>query len=274
MTHRDDAAVTRVISRDGAEIAYWTTGTGPPLVLVHGGPADHSRWAPLLPYLGPHATVHAMDRRGGGASGDGLEYEISREFEDVAAVVDAVAAATGATVDVYGHSFGAACALGGATLTVNVRRLVVYEPPVQPTKDVYQPRLLERLDALIADGKLEELVETVFRAELQMSDDEFEAFRSQPSWPSRVAAAHTIPRETRAELAGAFDIAPASRITMPTLLLTGKHSVDFLKADINLLAAYLPDARLVILQDEEHVADVLDPEAFARHLLSFLHENH
>jgi hypothetical protein len=56
-----EATMMRVVSRDGTEIACWTSGQGPPLVVVHGTPADHTRWRPLLPYLEPHATVHAMD---------------------------------------------------------------------------------------------------------------------------------------------------------------------------------------------------------------------
>ena len=32
----EDAAVSRVISRDGTEIGYWTAGKGPPLVLMPG----------------------------------------------------------------------------------------------------------------------------------------------------------------------------------------------------------------------------------------------
>jgi pimeloyl-ACP methyl ester carboxylesterase len=214
-----------------------------------------------------------MDRRGRGGSGDSREYAIAREYEDVAAVVDTVATANGTAVDVYGHSFGAACALGGATLTSDVRRLAVYEPPVSSTADVYPAGLLERIDTLLKEGRLEDLAETVFRTELEMSDEDFEAFRSQPSWPSRVAAAPTIPRETRVELAGAFDLALAERIAVPTLLLTGEHSVDFLKADINLLAHALPDARVAVLEGQEHVADVLDPEAFANHLLIFLRDS-
>jgi pimeloyl-ACP methyl ester carboxylesterase len=94
--------MTRTVSRDGTEIAWWTSGHGPPLVLVHGTPADHTRWRPLLPYFEPQVTVHAMDRRGRGASGDGPEYDLAREYEDVAAVVDAVAEASGAPVDLYG----------------------------------------------------------------------------------------------------------------------------------------------------------------------------
>ena len=107
----------RVRSRDGTEIAYWTSGEGPPLVVVHGTPADHTRWRPLLPYLEPHLTVHAMDRRGRGASGDAPDYGLAREYEDVAAVVDAVAEASGAPVDLYGHSHGGIVAFGAATLT-------------------------------------------------------------------------------------------------------------------------------------------------------------
>lgn len=267
-----ESRATRVVSRDGTEIAYWTSGEGPPLALVHGGPADHTRWRPLLPYLEPHATVHAMDRRGRGASGDGPDYDIAREFEDVAAVVDAVADASGSAVDLYGHSFGASCALGGAALTSNVRRLAVYEPPVSPTEGAYPPGMLERLDALLAEGNREAVVEAVFREALGMSDEEFSAFRAQPSWPARVAAAHTIPRESRVELQGAFDLELVANITVPTLLLTGEDSPDFLRADIRTLATALPDARIVVLEGQEHVADVLVPEVFAEHLLAFLRD--
>ena len=48
------------------------------------------RWARLLPELEQHFTVYAIDRRGRGGSGDAVEYVIEREFEDVAAVVDAI----------------------------------------------------------------------------------------------------------------------------------------------------------------------------------------
>ena len=61
MTRTEEPTITRVVSRDGTEIAYWTSGDGPPLVLVHGTTADHTRWAPVLKYLEPHVTVHTMD---------------------------------------------------------------------------------------------------------------------------------------------------------------------------------------------------------------------
>lgn len=46
-----------------------------------------------------------MDRRGRGSSGDAPDYAVEREYEDIAAVVDAVAESSGTSVDVLGHSF-------------------------------------------------------------------------------------------------------------------------------------------------------------------------
>ena len=142
MTAAEESTVARVTSRDGTEIAYRASGEGPPLILVHGGTADHTRWYPLLPYLEPHATVIAVDRRGRGGSGDGHVYGAAREYEDVADVIDAVAQAHGSPVDVLGHSFGGVCAYGGAMLTANIRTLELHEgwPAPTPERRRYRPR--------------------------------------------------------------------------------------------------------------------------------------
>jgi pimeloyl-ACP methyl ester carboxylesterase len=272
MTGTAEATMARVASRDGTEIGWWTSGQGPPLVLVHGAVADHARWRPLLPYLEPHATVHAMDRRGRGASGDAPGYDLAREFEDVAAVVDAVAAATASPVDLYGHSFGGLCAFGGAALTANLRRLVLYEgwPPADPAARELPPGVGERLDALLAEGDRDAVVETMFREVVRMPETEIAALRAQPAWPARVAAAPTIVRELRAISRVPFGAARAARVTVPTLLLTGSDSRDPFAADVGTVAAALPDARVAVLEGQQHVADILDPEGFAGHLVGFL----
>ena len=99
-----------------------------------------------------------------------------------------------------------------------------------------------------------------------------QAFKAAPSWPGRVAAAHTITREVRAETGARLDPELAGRITVPVLLLTGEHSSDVSKADIEAVAAALPDTRIVVLEGQEHVADVLVPEVFAEHVLGFLRD--
>ena len=269
-----EATMTRVESRDGTEIAVWTSGHGPPLVLVHGAVADHTRWRPVLPHLEPHVSVHAMDRRGRGASGDAPGYAIEREFEDVAAVVDAVADASGFAADLYGHSFGGLCAFGGATLTAGIGRLVLYEgwPPADARARELPPGVGGRLDALLAEGNRDAVVETMFREVVLMPEAEITALRAQPAWPARVAAAPTIVRELRAIPQVPFDPGQAARIAVPTLLLTGSDSDDPFAADLATVAAALPDARIGVLDGQRHVADILAPELFARRLLAFLGE--
>jgi pimeloyl-ACP methyl ester carboxylesterase len=274
MTRMDAPGLMRVVSRDGTPIACWTSGQGPPLVVVHGTPADHTRWRPLLPYLEPHVAVHAMDRRGRGASGEGPAYELAREYEEVAAVVDAVAEASGAPVDLYGHSHGGIVAFGAATMTSRIRRLVLYEGWPVPNPETYAlpPGLEDRMDALLAAGDRDAVVETIFRELELLSDEDMEAFKTAPSWPGRVAAAHTITREVRAETGARLDPRLAGRIAVPVLLLTGEHSRDPAKAGIEAVAAALPDARIMVLQGQEHVADVLVPEVFAEQILAFLRD--
>jgi pimeloyl-ACP methyl ester carboxylesterase len=73
--------ITHVESTDGTTIACYVAGDGPPLVLVHGTSADHTRWAPVIAGLEAQFTTYAIDRRGRGASTDGREYTIELEFD-------------------------------------------------------------------------------------------------------------------------------------------------------------------------------------------------
>jgi pimeloyl-ACP methyl ester carboxylesterase len=267
-------AMSQAVSRDGTTIAYWTSGEGPPLLIVHGTSGSHERFAPLLPYLEPHATVHVMDRRGRGGSGDAREYSLELEFDDVATVVDAIAASSESKVDVYGHSYGGECTFGAALRTTNIRSLVLYEgwPPVLPEKLKFPSGVEERLDALVASGDREAALELFWRDVVKVDEEDIRALRAQPTWASRVATVHTITREFRAFFADTFAPEQAARITVPVLLLAGTDTPDELRDDPETVAAALPDARLVYLEGQQHVADVLVPELFARRMLEFLRE--
>jgi len=113
-----------VTSADGTRIAHKRSGNAPPLVLVHGSTANHTRWAAILPELQNAFTVIAMERRGRGESGDAAAYSRDREYDDVVAVVEAA----GGGVSLLGHSFGALCAMEVALRVDDLRRLVLYEP--------------------------------------------------------------------------------------------------------------------------------------------------
>jgi pimeloyl-ACP methyl ester carboxylesterase len=88
---------------DGVEIAYDVTGSGPPLVLVHGITECRRAWDPLVADLATDHTVVAIDVRGHGESGLAPSYDSLAMAGDVAAVVASLALPEPLVV---GHSMG------------------------------------------------------------------------------------------------------------------------------------------------------------------------
>ena len=58
----------RRIQLGDLSVNYSVTGTGPPLVLLHGAGADIEAWEDMLTELSEHATVYCYDQRGFGAT--------------------------------------------------------------------------------------------------------------------------------------------------------------------------------------------------------------
>jgi pimeloyl-ACP methyl ester carboxylesterase len=253
-----------VESTDGTLIAVWRTGTGPPLLLVHGAAADHSRWAPVLPALGEHFTVLTMDRRGRGRSGDAGDYAIEREYEDVVTVVGWA----GDEVNVLGHSYGGICALEAALITDRIRRLVLYEPPLGFVRS--PPHVVERLLELLQQGQRDELIAYFMREVAGLSADQVELLRSLPAWGARLQAADTIPREERANREYVFDPARFRELHVPTLFLQGGESAEPFKAAAEAARSALGDCRVVVMPGQQHAAMDTGTELFTSEVLRFL----
>ncbi len=255
-----------VTSVDGTPIAYWRSGEGPPLALVHGTAADHSRWASVLPAFEQRFTVYAVDRRGRGGSGDSGDYAIEREFEDVAAVVDSL----GESVNLLGHSYGALVALEAALLTENVRKLVLYDPGIEVAgEEVYPHEVIDRLEALLDKGDRDGIVVTTMREVAGLPPEVVEHMRSQPVWQARVAAAHTIPRELRAVKAYRFDPERFRDFGVPTLLLSGGDSPAALREAGETVDEALPDSRFVVMAGQGHAAMDTGTDLFTAEVLRF-----
>jgi pimeloyl-ACP methyl ester carboxylesterase len=254
-------------SKDGTPIAYWCSGEGPPLVLVHGAPADHSRWAPVMPAFEQRFTVCAIDRRGRGGSGDSGDYALEWEFEDVAAVVDSL----GEPANLLGHSYGALCALEAALLTGNVRKLVLYEPPIEVTGEGFNPPgVVDRLEALLEAGDRDAVVATMLREVAGVPQEVVEYMRSQPTWQARVAAAHTIPRELRAQEAYRFDPERFGALRVRTLLLIGGDSPAIFEEAEKAVAEALPNSRVVVMPGQGHAAIDTGTDLFTTEVIRFV----
>lgn len=255
----------KVTSQDGTPIAYWRSGEGPPLVLVHGTSADHSRWAPVLPAFEQRYTVYAIDRRGRGGSGDSDDYALEREFEDVAAVVDSL----GEPVNLLGHSHGGLCALEAALLSSNLRALVLYEPPIDVGAELLSPEVIERLETLLQAGDRDEAVATMARQIAGQPPEVVAYMRSQPAWQARVAAAHTIPRELGASRTYRFDPDRFRDLAVPTLLLNGSESAPGFRMAEEAVDEALPDSRIVVMPGQGHGAMDTGTDLFTAEVLRF-----
>jgi pimeloyl-ACP methyl ester carboxylesterase len=261
--HRGGSEMEQIQSSDGTAIAVERSGTGPPLVLVHGVGSSHTVWAAVVPLLGAHATVYALDRRGHGQSGDGPTYALEREAEDLLAVLTWI----DAPATLLGWSFGGRCALAAALRTPRLGKLIVYEPTVRAVLD---PPLFARIDAFIATGAREQAIIALLRGVTGMPQAEIERRQGLPDWPEWVATAPYTVREWRAAHAAPFDVASATAIAAPTLVLVGGESPPPVKERAQTLAASLPHGHLSELSGQGHWAPQAAPELFAAAVLSFL----
>jgi len=261
-----ETSVSKVVSRDGTPIAVECAGSGPGLLIVHGGSGDRTRWKPLLPLFAKQFSVCAMDRRGHGESAPGSHYTLQKEFEDVAAVVNS----RPGPVFVLGHSYGGVCSLEAALLTKKISKLVLYEPPL---KDLDHTKVAKRMEQLIRSGKREDALIIFLQEIVMISPTEVSAMRARTSWPNRVAGIDIQIREIRALAKYRFDPKRVQKLNTPTLLLSGADTQSVqLKEAITALTESLPNRRLILFDGEGHNAMDTIREEFAAVVTKFLLE--
>lgn len=101
---------------DALRLCYVETGTGDPLVFVHGAFSDQRVWAPQLDGLSGHARCIALTMRHFGASSalPPGSYSMATHAADLAAFIDRLAPGGAHVVaSSYGAAVALACALAG-----------------------------------------------------------------------------------------------------------------------------------------------------------------
>jgi pimeloyl-ACP methyl ester carboxylesterase len=251
-------------SIDGTMLSVSVEGSGPPLVLVHGTAASKNAWMLVAPLLAEHHTVWSYDRRGRGQSGDATTYDYALEVEDVRAVVRAV----GDRVHLFGHSFGAYCALDASPSDIGVRSLTLYEIPAhQHRRDDAVQRALAYLDR----GDSEAALVLFLRDVVGVSDDEVALLRSVPGvWNEIVATAPSVRREAAVLAGRAWDTSNYRVLDMPALYISGALTASPVYVTHQELAEVLPRAANAVLAGQRHIAMATDPQLLARVILDFV----
>jgi pimeloyl-ACP methyl ester carboxylesterase len=269
-----------VRSADGTAIGYREYGSGPGLILVHGGMKAAQHLTQLARALGEDFRVYVPDRRGRGMSGPyGGDFGVLREVEDLHALI----AATGARF-IFGHSSGALVTLRTALLTAAVHRIALYEPPLS-INDSVPMSWVARFDREMAAGRQVAATITALKGvevdpvlarlpRFVLTPVLSVGMRLERRRPGEVAVADLIPTQhfdMQIVQEMANSATEYSRLPTRVLLLGGTKSPAYLSATLDELAKVLPECRRVTLRGCTHEGPENDgyPVVVARALGEF-----
>jgi pimeloyl-ACP methyl ester carboxylesterase len=256
-------------SADGTAIAFDRVGKGPPLILVRGAFNDRMTAAELAELLAPSFTVFNYDRRGRGDSGDTKPYAVEHEIEDLEAVIDAA----GGSAALYGHSSGAQLALETAARGVSVTKLAMYEPPyfVDDSRPFKPDDYLLRMERAIAEGRRRDAAEQFMTEAVGMPADMVGQLLNSPMGAGLEKLAHTLPYDERImeryQLGRPLPSEWRDSVTVPTLVMDGGNSPEWIRNAARALLQRLPDVQYRTLEGLDHTDD---PAAVAPVLETFL----
>jgi proline iminopeptidase len=266
---------------DGAVLQLRTTGSGPPVVICHGGPGLWDYLEPLSGLLDDGLLVHRYDQRGCGRStGDG-PYTVAQFVADL----DCVRQATGhASWWVAGHSWGAELALRYALVHPGRVRGIVYLCGTgigDGFRLAYRAEVRRRLAAdfprweYLHDKQGRSPAEEREFCLLQWSPD----YSPGPEAQSRAAAMWDdqlrVNLQCNRELAADRSrdepelARRCARLDRPVLIVHGADDPRPVWATDSLVQA-LPDVRRVVIDNAGHLPWIEQPAATANEIRSFM----
>ena len=247
-----------VTSKDGTRIAFDRSGSGPAIILVDGAFCHRAfgPMKPLTPFLEPHFTVFAYDRRGRGESGDTLPYSVEREVEDM----DALIQEAGGEALVYGTSSGAVLALEAAVQGLNIRKLALYEPPLNDQTRQQFTDYSNKLNELLAQGKRGDAA-ALFMGYVGTPEEAIAGMKQAPFWGVFESVAPTLAYDSAVMVDGRVPVEKAATLTMPTLVMAGGATFPFMHETALRLQAAIPNARYKVVEGQTHdvAPDVIAP---------------
>jgi pimeloyl-ACP methyl ester carboxylesterase len=259
--------MSRVRSVDGTSIAFDRVGNGPPLIVVDGalcrrafGPS-----ATLAARLASHFTVYTYDRRGRGDSGDAASYSLSREVEDLEALIGVA----GAPAALLGLSSGGALALHAAASRLPIAGVVAYEPPyVGDAGQGDTPAHEAELRRLLAHGQRSGAVKYFMRDMVGAPAAAVIMMRAMPwIWRKLVDVAHTLPYDAAVMTGFRVPRARFAAIAAPTLVMHGSKTPARLKHAAHATRDAIPGAVHSELAGQSHN---VKPGVLAPAVISFL----
>jgi pimeloyl-ACP methyl ester carboxylesterase len=232
---------------NGISIWYATFGSGPPVILLHGGLANSNYWGHQVPTLAKNHRVIVMDSRGHGRSTrDSRPYGYTLMASDVIGLMDYLQIPQAAIV---GWSDGAIIGLSLAmSHPGRVSRLFAFAANSDPSgvKDVTRS--------------------PVFTAFIARAEKEYEALSATPrEYKKFVEEISTMwatqPNWTAADLGA---------IRVHTWIVDADHDEAIHRSNTEFMARSIPNAGLLLQPEVSHFSMLQAPGQFSDDILRFL----
>ena len=246
------------LNRDGVDIYYEVHGSGPALILTHGYSATSQMWKGQIEPLAKNHTLIIWDMRGHGQSdypADQSAYSEELTVGDIDALLDKVGAKTAI---VGGLSLGGYMSLAYYNKhPERVRALLIIDTGPGFKKDDaregWNQNARSRADTLEKAGL----------ATLKTGSAE-RAYAVHRDALGLAKAARGMLTQRNATV-----IESLPNIKVPSVVVVGSKDTPFIAAS-DYMAAKIPGAQKVVIDDAGHASNIDQPKAFNDALLAYL----
>jgi pimeloyl-ACP methyl ester carboxylesterase len=248
-----------VRSKDGTQIAFTKVGEGPALICVSGALSARalSMRLPLVSKLAEHYSTYSYDRRGRGESGDTQPYAVDREIEDLEALIDLA----GGSSLILGISSGAALSMQAAAKlgAKKISKLALYEPPYGQKPEEFEKQKTE-VNRLIKTGEPGDAA-VFFLTSIGLPAEAIEKMKTSPGWQVMKTIDHTLAYDYEVLGDGQIPEQAVSTISVPTLIMDGEKSLDFMHSTADRIAELIPNSERTTFKGLAHQidADIVTP---------------
>ncbi len=260
----------------GTRVAYRETGSGPPVVLLHGGGSSGAQWKAVCERLAPRYRTVTVDHYGHGGTDPWPGAPEARSHDAEAALVRAVIERLGEPVHLVGHSYGGGVAVRFALRhRESLRSLTLLEPIALS--------LLERAgERALAEGYRQfarAFIRDVAAGDVSGAWQRFLDGDGEPGgWAALTEAARAkflgltgaVVSCWYANLSDDTTLEECRTLTLPALLLYGERTRPHFRRIAELLAELLPAARLQVLPGAGHLSPLTHPALVAAALAPHL----
>lgn len=264
----------KFLQLERVRLAYTETGSGEPVIFVHGAFSDHRFWASQIADLATDHCCLAFDQRYCGSSWTEPvdAYSLTTHATDLGTFVHDI---VGSPAHVVGTSYGSAVALAWAASN----------PQACASLFLNEPALVSLVtkaeDVAVLRRAREDLAPV---AAALSAGDAVRAVQLFCDWTAFPGAFTTMPFDMQAifsdnarTMGPAFaappptlepaDLAP---ITMPVTLAVGAHTTPFFLVQVQATHRALPQSRLVEIPSSHHAAPLQNAADFNRALRQHL----